>query len=249
MEPAWPTIEVLGVPVAKLRPDEALAALARLHDDAGPGLVAYANAHTLNLAASDPSYRELLREAALVLNDGAGIGIAARLNGERFPANLNGSDFNPLILQLAAQRGWPVFLLGARPGVAERAAAGLVARYPALDIAGTRDGYWPPGDDAEVAAAIRVTGATLVMAALGNPLQERWLAGHLGATGARLGVGVGAFFDFAAKEVPRAPAWMNRFGLEWVFRLLQEPRRLWRRYLVGNPVFVARVVRARLKKT
>ena len=249
MERAWPTIEVLGVPVAKLRPDDALAAAARLYDDGAPALVAYANAHTLNLAASDPSYRELLREAALVLNDGAGIALAARLNGERFPANLNGSDFNPLILQLAAERGWPVFLLGARPGVAERAAAWLVARYPGLDIAGTRDGYWPEGDDAEVAAAIRGTGATLVMAALGNPLQERWLARHLEGTGARLGVGVGAFFDFAAKEVPRAPAWMNRLGLEWIFRLLQEPRRLWRRYLVGNPVFLARVVRARLKKT
>jgi exopolysaccharide biosynthesis WecB/TagA/CpsF family protein len=121
-------------------------------------------------------------------------------------------------------------------------------RYPALKVAGARDGYWSPGSDAEVATEIRSSGAEVVMAALGNPLQERWLAAHLEDTGARLGVGVGAFFDFAAGEVARAPAWMNRLGVEWVFRLLQEPRRLWGRYVVGNPLFLARVLRAKLKR-
>lgn len=247
MERRFPTIEVLGVHVAKLHPAQAVAEIERIHDRGAPELVAYANAHTLNLAASDPSYKEILRSAAIVLNDGAGLALAARLNGERFLANLNGSDFNPLILGLAAAKGWSVFLLGAKPGVAERAAAAMKARYPALAVAGTRDGYWPPGSDSEVAAAIRATGASVLMAALGNPLQERWLAEHLEATGARLGVGVGAFFDFAAGELPRAPAWMNRLGIEWVFRLLQEPRRLWRRYIVGNPLFLARVLHARLR--
>jgi N-acetylglucosaminyldiphosphoundecaprenol N-acetyl-beta-D-mannosaminyltransferase len=84
------------------------------------------------------------------------------------------------------------------------------------------------------------------MTAMGNPLQEKWLAEHLPATGARLGVGVGAFFDFAAGEVARAPAWMNKWGVEWMFRLAQEPRRLWRRYVVGNPLFLARALKARL---
>ncbi len=247
MERGFPTIEVLGVHVAKLHPPQALAEIERIHDRSAPELVAYANAHTLNLAASDPSYKEILRSAAIVLNDGAGIALAARLKGERFPANLNGSDLNPLILGLAASNGWPVFLLGAKPGVAERAAAAMKARYPALDVAGARDGYWRPGTDAAVAAAIRATGASVLMAALGNPLQERWLAEYLAATGARLGIGVGAFFDFAAGEVARAPAWMNRLGIEWIFRLLQEPRRLWRRYIVGNPLFLARVLHARLR--
>lgn len=247
MERSFPTIEVLGVPVAKLHPEDALAEIERIHERGSPELVAYANAHTLNLAASDPSYKELLRRAALVLNDGAGIALAARINGNRFPANLNGSDFNPLILGLAAAKGWPVFLLGAKPGVAERAAAAMNRRYPQLDVVGTHDGYWPAGADAEVAAEIRSTGASLVMAALGNPLQERWLSDHLEGTGARIGVGVGAFFDFAAGEVRRAPAWMNRLGIEWIFRLLQEPRRLWRRYIVGNPLFLGRVLRARFR--
>lgn len=249
MEHRFPTIEVLGVPVARLQPDQALAEIERIYETESPALVAYANAHTLNLAASDPSYKELLQSAAIVLNDGAGIALAARMNGQRFPANLNGSDFNPLILGLAADKGWSVFLLGARPGVAERAGAAMQARYPALEIAGTRDGYWPEGGHPAVVAEIRGSGAPLVMAALGNPLQERWLAEHLEAAGARLGVGVGAFFDFAAGEVVRAPAWMNRFGIEWIFRLLQEPRRLWRRYVVGNPLFLVRVLWARFGRS
>lgn len=240
------TIEVLGLPVTKLTPDAALAEIERIYDEEAPALVAYANAHTLNLSVSDPAYRTVLRRAAIILNDGAGIALAARINGQRFPANLNGSDFNPEILGLAARRGWPTYLLGAKPGVAERAGAAMRTRYPSLQIVGCRDGYWAPSETDQVVAAIRASGATLVMAAMGNPLQEKWLDQHLSATGARVGVGVGAFFDFAAEEVARAPVWMNRWGIEWVFRLVQEPKRLWKRYIVGNPLFLARVLKARV---
>lgn len=246
MERPFPTIEVLGLPVTKLTPTEALSEIVRIYEQEAPALVAYANAHTLNLSVADPAYRDVLSKAAIILNDGAGVALAARISGQRFPANLNGSDFNPEILGLAAERGWPVFFLGAKPGVAQRAAEALRSRYPALQVAGHRDGYWAPSEAAEVVEAIRSSGTTVVMAALGNPLQEKWLDQHLVATGARLGVGVGAFFDFAAGEVPRAPAWMNRWGIEWVFRLIQEPSRLWKRYIVGNPLFLARVLRARL---
>ena len=245
MQRSFPTIEVLGLPVTKLSPAEALAQIERIYDQEAPALVAYANAHTLNLCMGDPAYREVMSRTSIVLNDGAGISLAARINGDRFPANLNGSDFNPAILGLAAARGWPVYFVGAKPGVAERAADVMRARYPGLQIVGCRDGYWSPGEDAAVAETIKASGATVVMAAMGNPLQERWLDTHLPATGARIGVGVGAFFDFAAGEVARAPAWMNRWGIEWVFRLMQEPKRLWRRYIVGNPVFLTRVLRAR----
>ena len=248
MERPFPTIEVLGLPVTKLTPSEALAQIERIYEHEAPALIAYANAHTLNLCASDPSYRAVLSDAAIVLNDGSGIALAARINGDRFPANLNGSDFNPEILGLAERKGWPVYFLGAKPGVAERAADAMRARYPSLEVVGCRDGYWPPPETPDVVATIKASGATVVMAAMGNPLQEKWLAEHLAATHARLGVGVGAFFDFAAGEVPRAPAWMNRWGIEWVFRLAQEPRRLWRRYVVGNPLFLARVMRARLAR-
>ena len=247
MERPFPTIEVLGLPVTKLTPDEALVQIDRIYAHEAPALVAYANAHTLNLCAADVAYREVLSRASIVLNDGAGIALAARINGDRFPANLNGSDFNPAILGLAARYGWPVYFLGAKPGVAERAADSMRSRYPALEVAGCRDGYWAPGETSSVVETIKASGATVLMAAMGNPLQEKWLDAHLSGTGARIGVGVGAFFDFVAGEVVRAPAWMNRVGIEWVFRLVQEPRRLWRRYVVGNPLFLARVLRARFR--
>ena len=241
------TIEILGVPVARLTATEALQRIEGLYERDKPALVAYVNAHTLNLASRDAGYRAVLDKADLVLNDGSGVALAARINGARFPENLNGSDFNPRIVELAANRGWPVYLLGSGPGVAERAAERLSALYPGLKIAGTHGGYFPPEAAGAVAEAVRETGAGLVMVAMGNPLQELWLSRYLEATGARLGVGVGAFFDFTTGQVPRAPAWMNRWGIEWVYRLAQEPARMWRRYVVGNPAFLWRVMKARLR--
>ncbi len=240
------TVEILGVPVARLTAAAAREELVRLYERDRPALLAYANAHTLNLASRDSGYRDVLRSADIVLNDGAGLDIAGRLFGKPFPANLNGTDFNPVILEEAAARGWPVFVLGARPGVAEEAARRLSERIPGLKDVGTRDGYFADSESDAVARSIAATGAGLLMVAMGNPLQEQWLNRHLEATGVRLGVGVGAFLDFSAGVVPRAPAWMNRLWLEWAYRLWQEPRRMWRRYVLGNPLFLLRVLRARI---
>lgn len=237
---------MLGVPVARLTAAAARQEVVRLYERDRPALVAYANAHTLNLASRDSGYRDVLRTADIVLNDGAGLAMAGRIFGRPFPENLNGSDFNPAILEEAAAHGWPVFFLGAKPGVAEEAARRLCMRIPGLVVAGTHDGYFAPSESAEVARSIAETGAGVLMVAMGNPLQETWLNRHLEATGARLGVGVGAFLDFAAGAVPRAPAWMNKLGIEWVYRLAQEPRRMWRRYVLGNPLFLARVLGARI---
>lgn len=239
-------VQILGVPIARLETEPALDEVERLYEEAEPQLVAYANAHTLNLAHTDPAYRALLTRAGVVLGDGAGVMIAARLARARLPVNLNGSDFNPEILRRAAARGWPVYFLGGVPGVAEAAAARWRSEIPSLEVAGARDGYFPRTDDGRVAASIKEAGAGVVMVAMGNPLQEWWIDTNLRATGARIGVGVGAFFDFSAGRVPRAPAWMNKAGIEWLYRLYQEPARMWRRYLLGNPLFLARVARERL---
>jgi exopolysaccharide biosynthesis WecB/TagA/CpsF family protein len=235
------SIRLLDVPVAMLSAEEALDEIEKLYVAADPALVVYVNAHTLNLAARAIEYRHVLQNADLVLNDGAGVSLAARMKGQRFPANLNGSDFNPAIVRLAADRGWPVFFLGGGPGVAQSAAERLQGRFRPLKVAGYRDGFFK--DESAVVAQIKESGAGVLMVALGNPKQELFLARHLAATGARIGVGVGAFFDFTAGTIPRAPRWMNRIGIEWVYRLAQEPGRMWRRYIVGNPVFLARAVR------
>jgi len=210
-------------------------------------MLTYVNAHTLNLATTDSSYAEVLRNADLVLNDGKGVMLAGLILGRRFPADLNGNYFTPLLLDRAAASGWSIYILGARPGVAERVAEVLKAKHPGLAVAGTMHGHFSAVDEDDVVARIRATSPGLLLVGMGNPQQERFLARRLKDSGARVGLGVGAFLDFQVGEVERAPTWMNRTGIEWVHRLIQEPRRMWRRYLLGNPLFVWRVLKARLR--
>lgn len=246
MRSGMPTITVLGVPVAALTARQAISEVSGLLAAPGPQTLMYVNAHSMNLARSHRRYRACLADADLVLNDGSGLAMAARVRGRRFPANLNGTDFTPEVLRLAAQEGLSVYLLGGRPGVAARAADRLAERMPELKIVGHHHGYFRDDEGVAVAARIRETGADVVLVAMGNPRQELWLSEHLPATGAALGVAVGAFLDFAAELVPRAPRWMRQAGIEWVYRLVREPMRLFTRYVVGNPLFVARVLADRV---
>jgi exopolysaccharide biosynthesis WecB/TagA/CpsF family protein len=237
-------VRILGVPVYRGDVRGAVGEIERAYNERTPAVIAYVNAHTLNLAWRDEEYRRILNSAAVVLNDGIGIQLAARMRGTTFPENLNGSDLNPRILELAAERGWRVFLLGAEPGVAEHAAAIFGRRMPSLQVAGLHHGF--PRADEDVLTTIRDADVDLILVAMGNPLQEKWLSRNLGRTGARLGVGVGAFFDFTTGAQRRAPAWLNRIGLEWVFRLVREPKRMWRRYVIGNPLFLWRAWKTRI---
>jgi exopolysaccharide biosynthesis WecB/TagA/CpsF family protein len=234
-----PTVSVLGIGVCKLTRDDAIRAVDRLAAEGPCRMLAYVNAHTLNLAVRDHELREALNRSALVMNDGLGLDLAAKMRGERFPENLNGTDFTVRLLELAAAKDWGVFLLGGAPGVAEEAAERLHQRVGSLRIVGTCHGY--TGESGEsLAERVKDTGAAMLLVALGSPRQETWIDRNLDATGALIGVGVGAFLDFSAGKVVRAPRWMNALGIEWCFRLLQEPRRLWRRYIVGNPMFLLR---------
>jgi exopolysaccharide biosynthesis WecB/TagA/CpsF family protein len=237
-------VALFGVTVAAMSREEALAEVARLVAAPGMATVAYVNAHSFNVAAADAVYRQALQGADLVLNDGSGVALAARLFGRRFPENLNGTDFNPALVSLAAERGWSVFLLGGAPGVAEATADCLTRRHPSLRIAGVHHGWFSPYDEEAVVARVAEARPDVLLVAMGNPLQEVFLARHSRSLGARLGVGVGAWFDFECGNATRAPAWLRRAGLEWVHRLVREPGRLWRRYLLGNPAFLARAVSA-----
>jgi exopolysaccharide biosynthesis WecB/TagA/CpsF family protein len=242
-----PSITVLGVRVAALDRDRALAEIEQLHAGTRPARVAFANAHTVNLAYADATYRQLLNRVDLVLNDGSGLAIAARLQGSRFPTNLNGSDLSPRLLALARDRGWRVFFLGGAPGVADEAARRLTGTIPGLLVVGCADGFFEQDDEATVVATIERSGCDLLLVGMGNPVQERWLEHQLEASGARLGVAVGAFFDFAAERVPRSPELLRRVGIEWLYRLVLEPGRLWRRYVLGNPLFLWRVTIERVR--
>jgi exopolysaccharide biosynthesis WecB/TagA/CpsF family protein len=236
-------LDVLGVRVHLLEESAALERIEQLHDLGPPGFVSYVNPNTVNLAARDPAFGATLARADLRLADGFGIRIAARRQGVRVPAILNGSDFNAAVLRRVAARGWSVFLLGGQSPVAALAAQRLSERIAGLRVVGTQHGFFTDGETEAVVERVRASGASVLMVALGQPRQEQWLVRHLERTGVRVGLCVGGFLDFSAGAVRRAPAWMNRAGLEWTYRLAQEPRRLAHRYLIGNPVFLARVVR------
>ncbi len=242
MKHRLPTIDILGVPIVRATVGQAIDEIQYLAESAAPALVIYVNAHTMELSARDPELKAILQQAAIVLNDGIGLSLAARIQGPKhFLANLNGTDVTPMILHLAAAQHWRVYLLGAAPGVAEKAAAQFLEQVPGLTIAGTQDGFFPPDDLPQVIEQIRAVRTDLLIVGMGNPKQEKWLAQHLISTGARLGIGVGAFLDFSAGVFPRAPTWMQNLKIEWLFRMSLEPRRLWKRYLLGGPVFLGRV--------
>jgi alpha-1,3-mannosyltransferase len=233
---------ILGVDIHVMKKTEAVDTLDRLSDGSTPIGVGFANAHALNIASSDQVAREELSKL-LVFNDGIGVALASRiLYRWHFPENLNGTDFVPAYLG-ATRRAFKIFLLGARPGVAEKAARTLVPPDSRHRVVGVRNGYFTPDMDAAIAEEIRRSGADLLLVALGNPAQEIWISKNLRATGCCLAFAVGGLFDFAAENVPRAPLWMQVQGIEWLWRLLQEPGRLWRRYLIGNWLFLGRVAR------
>lgn len=181
-------------------------------------------------------------EKSLVFNDGIGVDIASLvLYGSAFPENLNGSDFTPRYLQNTRHR-YRIFLLGSRPGVAERAREHLSRSCPQHWIVGCYHGYFKKEDTVKILNMIKASNADIILVGMGNPRQEFWLADNLEATGCRLALGVGALFDFVTEQVRRAPPSIRSARLEWVYRLIQEPRRLWRRYLVGNFLFIFRVL-------
>ncbi|MDB2407394.1 WecB/TagA/CpsF family glycosyltransferase [Jannaschia sp.] len=230
-----PRRTVLSLPLVSATARDTVRALLAT----GRRRVAFVNAHCANVAARDAAYRGALRSADMVLPDGAGIALAARLAGQPLAANLNGTDLMPDVLAHAARRGLSVFLLGARPGVAAEAADALRDAHAGLRIVGHRHGF---GDEAGDIAAINASGADILIVAKGVPEQDLWLARNAARLDARIQFGVGAFLDFASGRVTRAPRPVRAARMEWAWRLMREPRRLAGRYLLGNPAFVARAL-------
>ena len=195
-------------------------------------------------AQRDAEFRAVVNAAALSLCDTVGLLAVARRRGAPLAERVTGVELVERLCAQAASQGLPVYLLGGAYGVADAAAAGLRARFPGLVVAGTHDGYFVENQSAEVAGAIRASGARLLFVGMGFPRQELWLAQHLSQTGCGAGIGVGGSFDVIAGKIERAPKTVRRLGLEWLYRLVREPRR-WRRQL-ALPRFVWLVAREEL---
>jgi N-acetylglucosaminyldiphosphoundecaprenol N-acetyl-beta-D-mannosaminyltransferase len=232
---------VLGCRVDAVGSDEAVARIAELANAGGAALVVTLGVEMVMAAQRDAEFRRIVNGAALVTCDTVGLMLASRLRGGPLRERVTGVELVDALAARSAARGdVRLYLLGGSGRTAALAAEALRRAYPGVTIAGARDGYFSPSQSDAVAAEIQASGANVLLAGLGSPKQERWLVRYLGATGCGVGIGVGGSLDIYAGNVPRAPSFFRRTGLEWAYRLMKEPRR-WRRQL-ALPLFVLAVL-------
>ena len=235
--------DVLGVAFDDVTLEEAVDRGMALLDEEGPHLVATPNPEIVQIAEKDPEFAKILADAALVLADGVGVIHAAKILGRPLKGRVPGIEFASALMERMTGTGRRLYLLGAKPGVAEMAAANLQAKYPGLVICGTHDGYFK--EDGPVVQAIRDSGAEAVFVCLGAPKQEKWIAANGAATGAKLLVGLGGSLDAFAGTVKRAPEAFQKLGMEWFYRLCTQPSRIGR--MAKLPLFLVSAAGARLR--
>ena len=232
-------VNILGVDVDAVTMAEAVDVVRRAMDTRAGIMVATANAEMLMRATHDEELRRILNASALVVPDGAGTVWAARHLGHAMPERVAGYDLAQELLRCAPAEGRRVYFFGSAPGVAEKAKAKAEQLYPGIEIVGVRNGFFSPADNAAIIAEIRAARPDLLLVALGVPKQEKWIAAHLAELDVPVAIGVGGTLDVMAGVMKRAPYWMQRAKLEWLFRGLMQPKRAGR--LLALPKFVLKV--------
>lgn len=230
-------IAILGVGVDDITEDEAIARIGELIAAGGPHQLATVNPEFVMEARRNPSFRAVLDRADIATPDGFGLLLVARLRGTPFRGRVTGVELVRRIAAAGAARGWSLFLLGAAPGIAERAADALRAGHPALRIAGCYAGSPRAEDEPEIRARVAAARPDVLLVAYGHPAQDLWIARNQPLLRVPVAIGVGGVFDYLSGATPRAPAWLRRIGLEWLYRLARQPWR-WRRILVAVPLFL-----------
>ncbi len=236
-------IQVLGVAISRIDMERAVATIDRWIEAGERHYVCVTPAHGVMDCREDPSLLEIFNGSGMTTPDGMGVVWTCHLKGYRDVGRVYGPELMENVCRRSPQRGYRHFLYGGDEGVPERLAAALVERFPGLRIVGTHSPPFRPLTDEEDAAVVEEINAArphVVWVGLSTPKQERWMAAHLGRIQAPVMVGVGAAFDFLSGRKPQAPRWIRRSGLEWLFRLSTEPRRLWRRY-ARYPAYAALV--------
>lgn len=234
-------VNILGVGVSAINMDIALEVIEDWIVRREPHYVCVTTVHGVMECQKDPDLRLILNSSGLTTPDGMPLVWLSRLHGYRHVDRVYGPDLMLALCERSASKGYRHFFYGGAPGVPERLAANLRRRFPGLPVVGF---YSPPfrpltpEEDEEIVRMINEVGPDIVWIGLSTPKQERWMAAHIGRIAAPVLIGAGAAFDFLAGTKRQAPRWMQRHGLEWLFRLYQEPRRLWYRYLVYNPLFL-----------
>lgn len=232
-------VDILGVKVASLTMKEAVNTVLDFISRREPVIVATANAEMIMNATRDPELKKVLDTAALVVPDGAGTVWAAHHLGYKMPERVAGYDMVQELLRIAPQKQLRIYFFGSAPGVAEKAKRKAETLYPGVNIVGVRNGYFSAADEPDIVADIKKAEPDILLAALGVPKQEKWLHKYYKELNVPVSIGVGGTFDVMAGVMKRAPLWMQKAKLEWLFRGLLQPKRAGR--LLALPKFVIKV--------
>jgi N-acetylglucosaminyldiphosphoundecaprenol N-acetyl-beta-D-mannosaminyltransferase len=239
--PSFSRVDLLGVQISAINMPQAVSAIGTWIGEKQAHYVCVTPAHAVMDCYDHPELRALYNASGMTTPDGMAVVWWLRWHGQRQVERVYGPDLTLAVCQRSLETGWRHYFYGGGPGVAAELARSLQTRFPGLQVAGV---YAPPfgplnpEEDRSVSAQIAASGADIVWVGLGAPRQEVWMSEHLGRVGAPVLVGIGAAFDFLSGRKRQAPRWIQRSGLEWLFRLFSEPRRLWRRYVLGYPRFV-----------
>lgn len=233
------TIDILSIPIANVTVDETKDFVFQCVEEGRVASIATANAEMVMKAQDDAELATILQESDLVIPDGAGVLWAAEQDGKKFKERVTGCDVAELLLKEAAKRKTPVYLFGAAEGVAKAAVSNMEEKYGPLTISGIHSGFFTDEEEAAIIKDIRSTGTRILLVALGVPKQEKWIRQHLYELGPCVCMGVGGTFDVLSGQVNRAPAWMQRHRLEWLYRLYKEPSRFKR--MLALPRFMIAV--------
>jgi N-acetylglucosaminyldiphosphoundecaprenol N-acetyl-beta-D-mannosaminyltransferase len=243
-------VHILGCPITKLSLGEFVDRSEQYISSKRPRYVAVVNVAKLVKMRSDEALKESVLAADLIGADGVPLVWASQLLGNPLPGRVNGTDLMYKLLERADEKGYRIFFLGAKEQVLQRALRVVSKAYPGVEIAGSHHGYFTAAEELAIVEKIRTARPDILFIAFGTPQKELWVKRYLAAMEVPIVHGVGGSFDVLAGVIPRAPLWMQRNGLEWLFRLIQEPRRMWRRYLVTNVIFLllilSELIRSRL---
>lgn len=242
------TITLFNIPIQNISMQDALNEMMECLQKEGSRTVFFVNAHCVNISHRDETYLNLLQTADYVFADGVGMQLASRWLGKPLVDNVNGTDMYPQLCPRLAEKKASLYLLGAKPGIAEQMAHLAKQSHPGIKIAGYHHGYFDKNEEEQIIDQINENYPDILLVAMGVPAQEKWIARNAAKINARLIMGVGGLFDFYSGRIPRAPRWMRRTGLEWLYRFYQEPSRLWKRYLWGNIVFIWLIIKWRMKQ-